>query len=92
MPPALFPVQNATTSFWRSTPHPLDDYRSTSNLPSKVDIAVIGSGYAGAATVHHILDHCRAQGISPPEIVILEARQACSGATGRNGTPMSSTR
>ncbi|KAL5603974.1 hypothetical protein FOVSG1_006724 [Fusarium oxysporum f. sp. vasinfectum] len=85
MLPSPLPVQNATTSFWRSAPHALDDHRSTPQIPTKVDIAVIGAGYAGGATVYHILDHCKTQGISPPKIVILEARQACSGATGRNG-------
>lgn len=34
--------------------------------------------------VHHILDQIN-PGLKPPSIVILEARQACSGATGRNG-------
>ncbi|KAJ0165608.1 hypothetical protein CTA2_10622 [Colletotrichum tanaceti] len=85
MPPSPLPVPNSTTSFWRSTPHPLDDHRSTPELPSQVDIAVIGSGYAGVATVYHILDQCRSRGVSPPKIAIIEARQACSGATGRNG-------
>ncbi|WYZ35507.1 hypothetical protein EsH8_X_000154 [Colletotrichum jinshuiense] len=85
MPPSALPVPDSTTSFWRATPHPLDDHRSTPELPSQVDIAVIGAGYAGVATVYHILDQCKARGVSPPKIVILEARQACSGATGRNG-------
>ncbi|KAK6213157.1 FAD dependent oxidoreductase [Colletotrichum tabaci] len=85
MPPSPLPVPNSTTSFWRATPHPLDDHRSTPELPSQVDIAVIGSGYAGVATVYHILDQCRSRGVSPPKIAIIEARQACSGATGRNG-------
>ncbi|KXJ84742.1 FAD dependent oxidoreductase [Microdochium bolleyi] len=85
MPRSPLPVQDALASFWRSAPHPLDDHRSTPELPAKADIAVIGAGYAGVATVYHILDHCKAHGVSPPEIVILEAREACSGATGRNG-------
>ncbi|KAK1561554.1 FAD dependent oxidoreductase [Colletotrichum navitas] len=85
MPPSPLPVPNSTTSFWRSTPHALDDHRTTPELPSQVDIAVIGSGYAGVSTVYHILDRCKARGVPPPKIVILEARQACSGATGRNG-------
>ncbi|KAF6803035.1 FAD dependent oxidoreductase [Colletotrichum musicola] len=85
MPASRFPVDNSTTSFWRSDPHPLDDHRSTPELPAEVDIAVIGAGYAGVSTVYHILDQCKARGVPPPGIVILEARQACSGATGRNG-------
>ncbi|KAF4345822.1 FAD dependent oxidoreductase [Fusarium beomiforme] len=85
MSPSPLPVDNATTSFWRSDPHPLDNHRSTPELPAQVDIAVIGAGYAGVATVHHILEQCKTRGVVAPKIVILEARQACSGATGRNG-------
>jgi hypothetical protein len=85
MPPSLLPVDNSTTSFWRSDPHALDDHRSTPELPAQVDIAVIGSGFAGVATVYNILEQCKAKGVPPPYITILEARQACSGATGRNG-------
>lgn len=79
------PVDNATTSFWRSEPHPLDNHRSTPELPAQVDIAIIGAGYAGVATVYHILEQCKARGVPAPKIAIFEARQACSGATGRNG-------
>lgn len=85
MPPSPLPVPNSTTSFWRSSPHPLDNHRSTPDVPSQVDIAVIGAGYAGVSTVYHILNIAKAKGTPPPNIVILEAREACSGATGRNG-------
>ncbi|KAF5603382.1 FAD dependent oxidoreductase [Fusarium pseudocircinatum] len=85
MSPSPLPVDNATTPFWRSEPHPLDNHRSTPDLPAQVDIAIIGAGYAGVATVYHILEQCKARGAPAPRIVILEARQACSGATGRNG-------
>ncbi|KAK1980883.1 FAD dependent oxidoreductase [Colletotrichum cereale] len=88
MPPSPLPVPNPTISFWMSSPHALDDHRSTPELPSQADIAVIGAGYAGVATVYHILDQCKARGVPPPKIVILEAREACSGATGRNGGHM----
>ncbi|KAF9881470.1 FAD dependent oxidoreductase [Colletotrichum karsti] len=85
MPRSPLPVPNSTTSFWRSDPHPLDNHRSTPEVPSQVDIAVIGAGYAGVSTVYHILDICKSKGTPPPNIVILEARQVSSGATGRNG-------
>ncbi|KAH7477403.1 hypothetical protein BFJ68_g2999 [Fusarium oxysporum] len=85
MSPSPLPVDNATTSFWRSEPHPLDNHRSTPELPAQVDIAIIGAGYAGVATVYHILEQCKARGVPAPKIAIFEARQACSGATGRNG-------
>jgi hypothetical protein len=86
MSPSPLPVPNSTISFWRSTPSSLDDYRSTPDVPAEVDIAVVGAGFAGISTVYHVLSICKARGMSTPRIVILEARQACSGATGRNGT------
>ncbi|KAG8158137.1 hypothetical protein KVR01_011898 [Diaporthe batatas] len=85
MAPSPLPVANSTDSFWRTELHPLDDHRSTPDLPDAVDIAVVGAGYAGASVVYHILRQSREKSVSPPSIVILEARQACSGATGRNG-------
>lgn len=85
MAPSKLPVPNSIQSFWRTELHPLDSHRSTPTLPEKVDVAVVGAGYAGASVVYHILKTCKDKGVSPPSIVILEAREACSGATGRNG-------
>ncbi|CEL01295.1 hypothetical protein ASPCAL00883 [Aspergillus calidoustus] len=79
--PTLAP--NSITSFWRTQPHALDSHRSTETLPTEADIVVIGAGYAGASVTHHILEQTEAA--NTPSIVILEGREACSGATGRNG-------
>ncbi|KAK1140436.1 sterol homeostasis protein [Aspergillus melleus] len=79
-----FPVDHGMTSFWRSEPHPLDNHRSTDALPDESDIVIIGAGFAGAATAYHCLERSKSSSQSP-SVVILEARQACSGATGRNG-------
>ena len=81
---APFPVAKSTTSFWRSNLHALDSYRSTETLPSYADVVVIGAGYAGASVVHHLLENKDfvAKQLS---ILVIEAREACSGATGRNG-------
>lgn len=76
-----FPAPNSTLPFWRTQPDKLDDHRSTEELPAECDIVIIGAGYAGASVAYHLLD----DNPSPPSIVMLEARQACSGATGRNG-------
>lgn len=76
-----FPAPDSTLSFWRTQPDKLDDHRSTEELPAECDIVIIGAGYAGASIAYHLLD----DNPSPPSIVMLEARQACSGATGRNG-------
>lgn len=80
-PPGPFPVPNATLPFWRTDLHELDSHRSTVELPQQCDVLIIGSGLSGATIAYHILD----DNPSPPSMVILEARQACSGATGRNG-------
>lgn len=78
-----FPVPNSITPFWRSEPDSLDNHRSTNTLPETSDVVIVGAGYAGASTAYHLLE--QADPASKPSIVILEARQACSGATGRNG-------
>jgi glycine/D-amino acid oxidase-like deaminating enzyme len=59
----------------------LDTFRSSEIVPAECDIAIIGAGLAGVSTAYHILS-------SPgpkPSVAIFEAREACSGATGRNG-------
>ncbi|KAH8883767.1 FAD dependent oxidoreductase [Thozetella sp. PMI_491] len=76
-----FPVPNPTIPFWRTELHEIDNRRSTAELPEQCDIVIIGSGFSGASIAHHILEG----NSSPPSMVILEARSACSGATGRNG-------
>ena len=79
--PYPYPVPNATTPFWRTQLHELDSARTTPNLPTDADVVIIGAGYSGASTAYHMLH----ENPNPPSIVILEAREACSGATGRNG-------
>ncbi|KAF2763665.1 FAD dependent oxidoreductase [Teratosphaeria nubilosa] len=79
-----FPVSNPTKPFWRTQPHPLDNHRSTVKLPERADIVIIGAGCAGASTAYHLLQSFE-QLNRKADIVILEAREACSGATGRNG-------
>lgn len=75
------PVPNSTTPFWRTELHELDSHRSTEHLPAESDIVIIGAGFSGASLAHFIYENNPA----PPSVVILEAREACSGATGRNG-------
>ncbi|KAJ5758541.1 hypothetical protein N7520_005697 [Penicillium odoratum] len=81
------PVANGMLPFWRTDPHPLDNHRSTKTLPEHSDIVIIGAGYAGSSVAHHILQQAK-PGSPAPSITILEARQACSGATARNGGHM----
>ncbi|KAI8198215.1 hypothetical protein KHU50_008915 [Colletotrichum sp. SAR 10_65] len=78
-----FPVPNATVPYWRSQLHELDSFQSSETLPTEQDIVIIGAGYTGTALAHYLLDGL--DDSSRPSITILEARQACSGATARNG-------
>jgi glycine/D-amino acid oxidase-like deaminating enzyme len=85
----LLPVSDPVTSYWLKDPHRYANLRSTPSLPSLCDIAIIGSGMAGIMTAYHILQSShtlfRTTGQPIPNIVILEARELCSGATARNG-------
>ncbi|KAK8043960.1 hypothetical protein PG994_012798 [Apiospora phragmitis] len=80
-----FPSAKATTSYWRSSTHPIDTHRSTQDLPEHADVVIISAGYCGTSIAHHLLTESARQGRRAPSIAILDARQACSGATGRNG-------
>ncbi|KAI4604221.1 hypothetical protein KJ359_000352 [Pestalotiopsis sp. 9143b] len=77
----VFPVADATVPFWRTELHELDSHRSTEQLPAKQDVVIIGTGFAGTTCAYYLTD----DNPEPPSITILEAREACSGATGRNG-------
>ncbi|KAE9397072.1 FAD dependent oxidoreductase [Gymnopus androsaceus JB14] len=77
------PVQEPCLSFWlqgtRSST--LLGHRTTESLPQATEVAIIGSGLSGVATAYFLFN-----GPNPPKsVVILEAREACDGATGRNG-------
>lgn len=77
----LYPKPDSTIPYWRTELHDLDDHRSSEELPSVYDVLIIGAGYAGIATAYHLFESAAV----PPSVVLLEARQACSGATARNG-------
>jgi hypothetical protein len=79
------PVDNPTEPYWLDDPpYPeLTDIQSSS-LPDEADIVIIGSGIAGAAVAWSVLRESRERQ-QHPRVVVLEARQICSGATGRNG-------
>lgn len=74
------PHPNPTKSYWQRNPHRIADLRSTSNLPKSTKYVIIGSGITGSSIAYKLL-------LQEPNasIVLLEARQAASGATGRNG-------
>lgn len=75
------PVENPTRSFWMSPPSPIAHHCSDS-LPHYADVVVVGSGITGTSVAKTLLDRTRAEG-NLPVLLMLEAREACSGATGR---------
>ncbi|KAK4504371.1 hypothetical protein PRZ48_005287 [Zasmidium cellare] len=77
------PVTNATVPYWRTELHHLDEFRSTEELPEECDIAIIGAGMSGVSIAYNLLQLYGNE--AKPSIALLEARQVCSGATGRNG-------
>jgi hypothetical protein len=82
--PKCMPGPNPGPCFWQSQQQQdgaeLRDHRSSERLPEYSDIVIIGAGYAGLGTAHHLV---RDFGVT--SVCILEARGICSGATGRNG-------
>ncbi|RYP75253.1 hypothetical protein DL769_003864 [Monosporascus sp. CRB-8-3] len=75
------PVDNPTESYWLKEPsEKLLGHRTTEQLPRTADIVIVGSGITGAFAAHFLKEK------NPDlDIVMLEAREACCGATGRNG-------
>jgi hypothetical protein len=74
------PRPNPTLSAWQDPPDDIADARTTPDLPVVADVVIIGSGISGASIAYGLL-----QAGTGESVVMLEARQACSGATGRNG-------
>ena len=81
------PNPKPTNSYWlKDPPFPELVNVSSSKLPKTADVAIIGSGIAGAAIARSLLHERRRRNIDTDEkVVVLEARELCSGATARNG-------
>ncbi|KAJ5784011.1 uncharacterized protein N7518_009688 [Penicillium psychrosexuale] len=77
------PAAGYTQSFWRTKPDPLDNHQTTTELPKEADILIIGGGYVGASAAYRLLAENPQN--PTPRVVLVEARELCSGATGRNG-------
>ncbi|KAK0207927.1 hypothetical protein DFS33DRAFT_1458941 [Desarmillaria ectypa] len=74
------PVSNPTTPFWSIPASAIQKEGTSSALPAHADVVIIGSGITGTAFARTLLDVDGSL-----EVVMLEARDACSGATARNG-------
>ena len=71
----------SASSFWHTEPSKiLLGHRTTEHLPSKTDVVIIGSGITGAFAAHYIAGAEHGKDV---DVVMLEAREACWGATGR---------
>lgn len=77
-----FPKQSGQSlSYWLQQVRcdPLLDLRTTEHLPEQADTVIIGSGISGTLVAKH-----HAEAWPEKSVVVLEAREFCSGATGRN--------
>jgi hypothetical protein len=74
------PTAKPTKSYWlQDPPYPhLDD--APTHIPEAVDVVIVGSGITAASVARTLL--LLHPGLT---IAVLEARNICSGATGRNG-------
>lgn len=72
------PVKEYSQPFWLSEPSRISNLQST--WLQEADVVIIGSGMTSVSLCLALYSTC-------PElkIVVLEARELCSGATGRNG-------
>ncbi|TQS31941.1 hypothetical protein Golomagni_07762, partial [Golovinomyces magnicellulatus] len=76
---AELPSKDSTLSYWHTQPSKkLMGLRSTEELPSTADVVVVGSGISGAFGAQELVNGGK-------NVLMLEAREACWGATGRNG-------
>ncbi|EWC44942.1 hypothetical protein DRE_01001 [Drechslerella stenobrocha 248] len=74
------PLPNPTTSFWLLPESRTLKRIQSPSLPARADIVVIGCGITATALLRELYRQNPAL-----NIVVLEARGVCTGATGRNG-------
>ena len=76
------PYPDSCLSYWHRTTRsfPYLNHNKTNAVPGSAQYVVIGSGISGALTAFKLLE----AGINPEEVLILEAREAVSGSSGRN--------
>lgn len=77
------PVPNPTASFWMDKPSPIATRQD--KLPEHADIVIIGSGITGTSFARTLFSQLELSGRPiTMKVVMLEARETCSGATGRS--------
>ena len=80
------PSSNPTKSYWQDPPSNLSTYRRSDHIPTSCHTLIIGSGITGATLAYHLsTSFPTSSPVGHNKVLMLEARTACSGATGRNG-------
>lgn len=76
------PTPNPCLSYWHRTTRawPYINHNSDKPVPGSAKYCIIGSGLAGSLTAWSLVE----TGVPASEVLILEAREAVSGASGRN--------
>jgi len=80
------PVPNPSSPYWTDPHAPISRRNADPGvpLPEYADIVIIGSGITGTSFARALLDEKTGRDDEKPmRVVMLEARDACSGATGR---------
>ena len=76
------PSAPSTRSFWMDPPFSTSETLGDGEWPLTADIVIIGSGITGISIARKILEQTKSSE-EPQKVVLLEARDLCSGATGR---------
>ncbi|KAJ6591583.1 FAD dependent oxidoreductase, partial [Mycena vulgaris] len=80
------PVLGPSTPYWAIPPSPIAQHGSEALvLPHYADVLIIGSGITGTAVSRTLLSEYSKDAAPDLRVIMLEARDACSGATARNG-------
>ena len=86
IPPSSPPNPSPLHSFWTANyQSPLSNRGEHDPLPEEADVVVIGSGLTGVCAVDQLVEELiqKKEG-RKVKIVVLEAREFCSGATGQS--------
>ncbi|KAK2879460.1 hypothetical protein FQN49_000844 [Arthroderma sp. PD_2] len=76
---AELPTHKSTHSYWHRDPSKkLLGHHTTKELPLTADVVIVGSGITGTFAARELT-------AGGKRVVMLDAREACWGATGRNG-------
>ncbi|KAJ6024137.1 hypothetical protein N7540_004934 [Penicillium herquei] len=76
------PKQSPCLSYWQRTTRAFPHLFANQNnrLPARIKYMIIGSGLSGSLTAFELLE----AGVKGEDVIILEAREAASGASSRN--------